>query len=82
MTAEKPLEGWPAADMQLANRVAIITGGAAGIGRAAALLFAREGAAVVVADVNGAMAMRVAADVGGLAVEVDPRRRRAARAGD
>jgi NAD(P)-dependent dehydrogenase (short-subunit alcohol dehydrogenase family) len=38
--------------MQLTSKVAIITGGASGIGRAAALLFAREGAAVVIADLN------------------------------
>jgi len=36
--------------MRLAGRVAIITGAGAGIGRAAALLFAKEGAKVVVAD--------------------------------
>lgn len=38
--------------MQLEGRLAVITGAATGIGRATALLFAREGAAVVVADVN------------------------------
>lgn len=38
--------------MRLADKVAIITGAASGIGRASACLFAREGAKVVVADVN------------------------------
>ncbi len=38
--------------MRLADRVAIITGGGQGIGRAAALRFAAEGARVAVADIN------------------------------
>ena len=38
--------------MRLAGRVAIITGAASGIGRATAQRFARDGAAVVIADID------------------------------
>ncbi len=37
---------------RLENKVAVITGAASGIGRASAILFAREGAAVVLGDLN------------------------------
>ncbi len=38
--------------MRLANKVAVITGAGSGIGRESARLFAREGARVVVVDIN------------------------------
>lgn len=38
--------------MRLKNKIALVTGGSSGIGRETCLLFAKEGAKVVVADIN------------------------------
>jgi 2-hydroxycyclohexanecarboxyl-CoA dehydrogenase len=57
--------------MRLDGRVALITGGAGGIGSATASRLAADGASVVVADVDLSAAERVAAGVGGRAVRVD-----------
>src|SRR5262245_25011114 len=60
--------------MRLKDKVCIVTGGGSGIGRATALLFADEGARLVVADKRNAQA--VAAECAGkgaqaIAVEAD-----------
>lgn len=51
-------------DRRLDGKVAIVTGGASGIGEAAARLFASSGATVVIADVQDALGEAVAASVG------------------
>ncbi|MFX9054094.1 SDR family NAD(P)-dependent oxidoreductase, partial [Acinetobacter baumannii] len=55
---------------RLADKICIITGSGSGIGRASAMLFAREGATVVVADIRAEPAETVAQssiDAGGKA---------------
>jgi NAD(P)-dependent dehydrogenase (short-subunit alcohol dehydrogenase family) len=51
--------------MRLANKIALITGGGSGIGKASCLLFAREGAKVVVVDVKAESAEATAREIGG-----------------
>jgi NAD(P)-dependent dehydrogenase (short-subunit alcohol dehydrogenase family) len=58
--------------MELGGKVAVVTGGGSGIGRALCVRFAAEGArAVVVSDIDGDAAAKVADEVGGLAVRTD-----------
>jgi NAD(P)-dependent dehydrogenase (short-subunit alcohol dehydrogenase family) len=57
--------------LRLQDRVAVVTGGASGIGLATVRRFAAEGARVVVADLDKAAGERAAAEAGGLFIEVD-----------
>ncbi len=56
---------------RLAGKVAVVTGGASGIGLATARRFAAEGATVVIADFNPVSGAAAAAEVDGLFVQVD-----------
>lgn len=49
--------------MRLKDKVAIISGGGSGFGEVTARLFAREGAAVMLADINGEAAQSVASSI-------------------
>ena len=56
---------------RLLNKVAVVTGGGHGIGRALCRRLARDGVHVVVADIETDAANTVAAEVGGIAMSVD-----------
>ena len=56
---------------RLVGRVAVVTGGASGIGRATARRLAAEGASVVIGDGDPTTGQEAAAEVGGLFVQVD-----------
>ncbi len=57
--------------MQLKGKTAIITGGGSGFGASMADLFAKNGAKVIVADIDADSAREVAEGSGGYALEVD-----------
>jgi 3(or 17)beta-hydroxysteroid dehydrogenase len=56
---------------KLQNKTALVTGAARGIGEAIARCFAREGASVIIADIDSENGPRVAKDIGGTFFELD-----------
>lgn len=57
--------------MRLKDKIAIVTGGASGFGEGIVRRFAKEGARVAVADLNGDAAQKLAKDIDGIAVRTD-----------
>lgn len=57
--------------MRLEGKIAIVTGAGSGFGAGIARKFAREGARVMVADINAEAARVIAEEIGGVACRVD-----------
>jgi len=57
--------------MQIQGQAALVTGGGSGLGEATARELARLGAKVAILDVNVEGAQKVAAEIGGLAIQCD-----------
>ncbi len=57
--------------MKLEGQVAVITGGAAGIGKAIATRLAHDGAKVVIADINAELTQTTASSLNGLGIQTD-----------
>ena len=55
--------------MKIQGQAALVTGGGSGLGEATARELARCGAKVAILDLNLANAERIAADIGGLAIQ-------------
>ena len=51
---------------RLSGKVALITGAAQGIGKETAVAFVREGATVVISDINDALGQQVAKEIGNM----------------
>ena len=60
--------GGRVADGRVAGKVALVTGGGSGLGRAISEMLAREGARVAVTDIDGSSARATAAEISGAAI--------------
>ena len=71
MTMEATAPARAASGVDLSGRRALVTGGASGIGRACARRLAVAGAEVMVLDLDGEGARRIASEIGGRAMQAD-----------